>query len=849
MSFRQRTIDRLTEHFGSLPDALRRRRWLVLTAFFGFLALCVFGLGKVRMDMTIEGWFDKDDPTLIAFHKYHAEFGSEDGLYIIYKPKDGDVFSHKSLEAVRGIQDELVNFKVRLKPDEQSALEHIVKVNSLVTAPVLTAEGDLLVSRALVGSTVPTSPEELAKIKATAEAQKQFPLQFFSRDGKYGGIYIETNFGAIPVDSEQATGDLELSIEDPTAVAFDESDETVPEFKPTDMAEYYALYEEVKKIIYKPEYTEHLDYYAVGNTAAAEQDLKMAEEMGNLYMAALGIMIVLLWFLFRSASAVVWSILIVILSTVFTLGVAGLTGMTVTGFLILTVLLILTVGIADSVHMLTGYTHMRRDDVEHQEALRRTYRYTGVALLLTGVTNMIGTMALNITPVKPIQNFAIMSTLGILFALVLSIYLLPILVDFWPTVSKKVKPQKAAKKPLLNVMPVLKRQLEKVVPMVEKRPVAFIAPFMLLLALCIYGATLVKVDTQILDQYPEDSPFAKSVKIADEHMMGAYSMVVFLDFNEDAALQDPEVLKAMDKLQSDFETKYSKYVVMTNSLADVAKDANQKLNGGGADQYRIPDTREVLAQTLFLFNSADPTERQRLVDDNYRNANIRVALHSYGSYEYYAVFNEMRADIDAMMAQLKVKYPDAEVSITGVFALAMQASQYLTKNQAISFGVAIAFVSMILLVVFGSMKVGLIALIPNLIPAFLTLGLLGLTGVTLDFYTMMLAPIIIGISVDDTVHFISQYQRQLTKDGDVHAALRRTMSESGQSIVFTALILGLGFGIMSLADAAGTSNMGKFGALAIFVGLLNDLFLLPALLIKFKDKIKATPPAVLQESV
>ncbi|NOT89829.1 MAG: MMPL family transporter [Lysobacter sp.] len=842
MSVRQKIVDRLAQHFGNIPDLLRRRRWLVLTAFLGFLALSVFGLSRLKMDMTIEGWFAKDDPTLIAFNKFHAEFGSEDGLYIIYKPKDGDVFSQASLEAVSGIQQELINFKSKLKPGEQSALEHIVKVNTLVTAPVLTAEGDVLSSRPLVGSKVPSSPEALAAIRALADSQKQFPLQYFSRDHKYGGINVETNFGAIPVEAGGVSEDVDISIDDPAAVVVE--DKPV-EFKPTDMTEYYALYEEVKKIIYKPEYTKHLDYYAVGNTAAAEHDLKMAEEMGNLYMAALLIIIVLLWFLFRSASAVVWSILIVILSTVFTLGIAGIAGLTVTGFLILTLLLILTVGIADAVHMLTGYTYMRKEEgIDHQDALRKTYRYTGVALLLTGFTNMVGTMALNITPVVPIQNFAIMSTLGILFALLLSIYLLPILVDIWPTVPKTIKPEKAARKRRLDMMPVLKRQLEKVVPMVEKRPAAFIVPFMLLFAFCIYGATQVKVDTQILDQYPADSTFVQSVEVADKHMMGAYSMVVYLDFKEDFALQDPEVLKAMEELQKTFESKYKKYVVMTNSLADVTKDANQKLNGGGKDHYLIPDTREVLSQTLYLFNSADPSERQRLVDDNYRNANIRVALHSYGSYEYYSVLQQMRADIDQMMVKLKTKYPKAEVEITGVFALAMQASQYLTQNQAITFGIAIAAVSIILLLVFGSVKVGLIALIPNLIPATLTLGLLGLSGITLDFYTMMLAPIIIGISIDDTVHFISQYQRQLGKDGDVNAALRRTMSESGQSVVFTSLILGLGFGIMSLADSAGTSNMGKFGALAIFMGLLNDLFLLPALLLAFKSKAKAVPAAV-----
>jgi predicted RND superfamily exporter protein len=544
--------------------------------------------------------------------------------------------------------------------------------------------------------------------------------------------------------------------------------------------------------------------------------------------------------------------LIVILSTVFTLGVTGWLGLTVTGFLILTILLILTVGVADSVHALTGYTHLRTSGIDHQSALRRTYKFAGVALLLTGFTNMTGTMALNITPVVPIQSFAIMSTLGILFALLLTFYLLPVLIDFWPTVSKKkVIVATPEKKRFLDVLPPIRSALDKVVPLVERRPVAFIIPFILVLVVSIYGATQVKIDSQILDQYPKDSTFTQSVKVADEHMMGAYAMVLYLDFKEDFALQDPDVVKEMNELQRKFETKYEKYVVTTNSIADVVQDANRKLNGNAPEYYRIPETREMLTQTLFLFNSANPSERQRLVDDSYRKANIRISLHSYGSYEYHVVFQQMRADIDEMMAKLKTKYPSTEVSITGIFALAMQASQYLTENQAMTFGIALVAVSVILLLVFGSFKVGMIALIPNLIPALLTLGLLGIAGVPLDFFTMMLAPIIIGISIDDTVHFISHYQQQLAKDGDVNAALRRTLTEAGPGVVFTSLILGLGFGIMAIASAAGTSNMGKFGALAIFMGLLNDLFLLPALLLKFKPKFKtaAAPAAEVQTEV
>lgn len=839
MSVRERIVSRLSDHFENIPDTLRKKRLLVGIVFLAVLAASIFGMSKLRMDATIEGWFDKEDPTLVAFHRYHAQFGSEDGVYIVYKPKDGDVFSPASLEAARGIQDELINFRARLKEGETSALEHIVKVDTLVNAQVLTVDGDVLASRALVGDTVPTSPEALAEIKAIAEAEKQLPLQFFSRDHKYGGIHIETDFGTIPVDAEEITDETVLSLDQTTSP----DEDKLVEFKPTDQAEYLKLFEEIKKILEKPEYAKQFDYYALGNTAAAEHDAKMGEEMGILYVAAFAIIAVLLCFLLRSASAVVWSMLMVILSTMFTFGAAGLLGLTLNPFVILILLLILTVGVADSVHALTGYTNQRTSGIDHQNALRRTYKFAGVALLLTGLTNMTGTMALNITPVVPIQNFAIMSTLGILIALLLTFYLLPLLIDFWPTVSKKkvivVTPENMPeKKRFLDVLPHLRSVLDKVIPLVEKRPVAFIIPFILVLVGSIYGATQMKIDTQILDQYPEDSTFTQSVKVADEHMMGAYTMVLYLDFKEDFALQDPDVLKAMDALQKKFESKYKKYVVTTNSIAYVAKDANRKLNGNAPEYDRIPDTRETLSQTLFLFNNANPSERQRLVDDSYRKANIKISLHSYGSYEYHEVFQQMRADIDGMMAELKSKYPKTEVSITGIFALAMQAAQYITENQAITFGIALVAVSVILLLVFGSFKVGMIALIPNLIPALLTLGLLGITGVPLDFFTMMLAPIVIGISVDDTVHFISNYQLQLAKDGDVNAALRRTMTEAGPGVVFTSLILGLGFGMMAIASGAGMSNLGKFGALAIFMGLLNDLFLLPALLLKFKPKFK-----------
>ncbi|XLS29194.1 efflux RND transporter permease subunit [Flavobacteriaceae bacterium M23B6Z8] len=835
-------LNPVSRFISSVPDRVLKRKWLYLFLFIAATVFLIINLSNLRTDMTIEGWIRDDNPAKIAFNEYHAQFGSEDGAYIIYKPKDGDVFSEKSLTLLKGIQDELLNYRNTLEEGEESALDHIVKVNTLINARVLTVKDDFLYARPLVGDTIPKSKEKREELYQIAKNERQFPLQYFSKDRQYGGIYLDTDFGAIPVNNEVQVDDLVL---DDITLSATEPTETPIEFKPTDQVDYLRLNEAIREIIDQPKYAEHFEYFPVGNTPAAEYDLDMIDEMADLYMAAVFIMIFLLWYFFRSFSAVTWSLTIVILSTIWTLGISALLGLTVTGFLILTILLILTVGIADSVHIMSGYSFLRNKKVDHRSSMRKIYASTGTALLLTATTNMVGIIALNITPVVPIQTFAIMSTLGIFLAFFFTIYLLPILMDIWKPWSNTDKPKKKWFSKIGSIFPnfagIMQKVLSKTVPFVEKRPIPILLFFMIVIAVCVYGALQIKIDSNMLDQYPDDSHFRKSVEVADDKMMGAYSMVVFLDLGKEDAFKDPAVLKSLDKLQRKFEEKYSKYVVMTSSLADVAKDAYKKLNQGREEKYVIPDDRQVLSQTLFMFNSANPEDRKRLVGDNYQKANIKISLHNYGSYEYSNVFESMKADIQEMVNSLKNDYAETTVSTTGIFALAMQTSDYLTKNEVQSFGVAFIAICIILLLVFGSVKVGAAAMFPNLLPAIMTFGLLGLLGIPLDFYTMMLAPIIIGISVDDTVTFLTEYRHEVIKDGNIKRALKDTMKEAGQALVFTSLVLGLGFGIMSIAAAAGTSNMGRFGFLAIMVGLVCDLFFLPAMILVFKLSFGTKP--------
>lgn len=840
-----RLLNLMADYFEGVPDALRKRKLLVWLFFVVATAFMIAGFGRAKFDTSIEGWFDREDPTIVAFDWFHHEFGSDDHLYIVYKPKDGDVFSQASLKTLQALQRDILDRAGRAP--ETSPLKHVVKITSLINAPVLRAEGDVLYSRKLVGDTVPSDAGSREELRRIAQSQKAFPLLYFSKDYRYGGMLIETDFGAIPLDAPVAGagaaaqkpdaeidfGDVRLDEPVTQGYAGDR-----PRFKPTDLADYVALMNEIKAVMNKPEYAGQFQYYPVGATALAEHNLAMITEMGLLNLAALLVIVAMLWFLFRSLSAVVWSVTIVLLSVIWTVGIISWVGLPITSFVMISTMLTLAIGVADAVHVMSDYMSTRSEGSDHASAMRHVFRHVAAACLLTTVTNVVAVLALSITPIVPIQVFAVMCSLGVALPLLFTIYLLPVMLDLWAPQGTANAAQRGfsarVARWIPNVNRWLARKLDGVLPLVQKNPVAIICVFGLMFAACVYGATQTRVDTDPVGSFPKDSSIRESVRVVDGNMMGAQSMEIFIDLGQENAFLDPAVLHEIEKLQDKIERDHPELVVRTTSLVETVKKSYKTLNADREDRYVIPANRDAVSQTLFLFNQSNPDDRRKLVSDNYDKSHISVRLYNHGSYEYIQAWGEMQADIDRTVQTLRRTYPDAKVSITGSLALMMQGADYLSRSELQSFALALVLVSVIFLLIFGTVKAGLIALVPNLIPAMLGFGGLGLMGIPMDITTMMIAPVIIGIAVDDTVHFITRYRFEVERDGDIERALRDTISGAGQPVVFATLILGLGFGIMGLSSNAGTANLGIFGFLAIAIGLLNDLFLLPALILTFK---------------
>ena len=864
-----------------MPDQLIPYRKIVLILALLSTIFMGYGASRFVLDTSVDVWFSESDPAVEALDEFRDQFGSDDGLFIVYEAKDGNVFSNKSLTLISEITEVLDNYeqisddvwleKYGLTPDVVESLSHIKRVQSLSNIRIQKNEDDVLSSPRLVPKKVPSDINKLNEISSEADDQPNLLLFMFSKDHRYGAISINTDFGAIPVFQEQ-DDDFSLFSDDDWSDDFDASmDDSAEiqkiEYQPDEPALYIPFMKAITAITEQPKMTEHFNFYPIGNAELISVAMDTMFQAAFLLVGMVVIINLLLWTLFRSASAVVLPQLAIGLSILFVIGGLSWLNLESTTLIALTVMLVIAVGVADCVHVMSSYLFFRRDGKEHDEALSKAYGKTGVPILLTTITTMAGMSSLAATGMPMFVQFGLSSAAGVFFAFLYTIYLLPVLLNYWhPMQNKKVTNSDISmirrlalflKSKLLGFLCFFANPLirgakkvglvwlvsaEWLQPLLDRIP-AFVERFRYLVAIiffgvfivCLYGATQVKIDSNLVELYSDDVPVGQAYDIVDENMMGTGNMVIVVDTARSDGIMDPEVLSSMDRLQNKIEDSYSDYIIRTNSLADLVKDTHAIMQS--SEEFRtIPNSQIAVSQLLYLFNSSNPEERRALVSDDYSKSHISVQLRNAGSNEYKEFFEEIQKDINNEFNKLTASYPDLKVQITGSFALMMRLADDISKNQFKSLAIAAVVISLLMMVTLGSLQAGVMSIVPNLIPATLAFGLMGLLGIPLDTDTLMIAPLIIGIAVDDTIHFISHYRMSLAQNHNMKIALVETIKEVGQAVTFTTLILGCGFFMLTFSDYLGLAKIGGFGSLAIFVALLCDLLFFPALIMIFKPK-------------
>ncbi len=888
----------LSDAFAQVPNRVLRYKHFVLSGLIVISLLMVWGIfTRTELDMTTDSFLDQEDPSMLALNEYRRQFGSDDSVFLVYRAKDGDVFSRESLLAIQQLTDDL-RYWQQLRPEDYpdaingidldfNELNHVRRVQSIANLRFQENQGDTLLSNRLVPEQLPESDDELAAIKTRALNQQDYLLAFYSADARYGAVMIQTDFGAQPVEGyEPAVNATDIVLDDSFIdfdafaaddnfdLDFDESAQIQEvSFEPVDMLGYTNFHLMTKALYEK--YDEQFEFFPVGNPPMMEFMMDTLSQMQVLGLVMILIFTLLLYILFRSFSAVLWPMVTIAASMAWTWGFTVWLGVTISQMISLTVLLVFAVGIADCVHVMSAYFSFRRQGDDHYDALSKSYGKTGLAIMVTTITTMAGVLALTTSELVPIQVFGMMSAFGVVMAFFFTLVLLPILLDLWHPGAPAADDASLADRlgdrwnrlsnstktgtALIYVVAVYLMLgpwvgtyitvislltyvvvnwqlaiLSAVPNFVAQRPWLVLSVFAGLFALCSYGMTLIRIDSNMTELTKEGSAIRVAYETVDENMAGAMSMVIMVDTHTSDGLYNPRLMQAVDQLQNRIETRYSDQVTRTNSLANIVKDTYQIMSDDDPAYYRVPDDAQMISQLLYLFNSANPEDRRALVSDDYSRSHISLNIYNAGSYQYQRFFEEISQEIDEVFGPLESQFPELEVYLTGSMALLMRMADEVANSQFSSFTFAIAVISVIMIITLGSFQGGIMAMIPNMIPALLGFGLMGLLGIALDTDTLLIAPLIIGIAVDDTIHFMTHYRVELIRTGSISESLVSTIRDVGQAVMFTTMVLGLGFALLSFSDYLGMAKMGFFGSAAIFVALLCDLFLIPAMIIIFK---------------
>jgi predicted RND superfamily exporter protein len=324
-----------------------------------------------------------------------------------------------------------------------------------------------------------------------------------------------------------------------------------------------------------------------------------------------------------------------------------------------------------------------------------------------------------------------------------------------------------------------------------------------------------------------------ATELVDRELGGSSTIAVLLDAGVENGFQDPALLRRLDALRVYAESleRGSTPVGKTFSVADVLKEINQALNENRPEHYTIPEDRLLIAQEFLLFENAGSDDLEDVVDSQFRLANFTLRIPDADSFDDVPFVDEVEAHFREILGE------GVRITMTGEMVIGGRIFTAIILSMTKSYAAALLIVTPLMILLLGNLRGGLIAMIPNLLPIALMLGLMGWVGSTLNFSTMMTGAVVLGVAVDDTIHFVQNFQRFYRASGDPEAAVRRTLETTGRAMLFTSIVLATGFFIYTLATMANIVATGVFTGFAVIAAFLADVLVAPALMVLFQRRM------------
>ncbi len=766
-------------------------------------------LPKIILDASTLGSYHKDDPTRVTYEAFQEEFGLDEIVVIMVSPPD--LYDLSFLRKLKGFHEEL-----------EDKVPHLDDVKSLINITSIWGEKDELIVEELMAE----FPENELMLAEKIKRIRETPLYnnlIISGDEKHTTVLVRSvAFSETDDSTENELDGFELEGFD---VKTDASSMHVA-LGNRENAEYLqAIYKIAEKYNSKEFPIEIAGSPVINGTVKHHIQTDTPRFTAGSFI----VIVILLLLIFRRISGVVYPLIVVALSMVSTLGIMAFFSAPITAVTQILPGFILVVGVCDSVHILAlFYSHIDKKQ-NGEEAIAFAFRHSGLAIMMTSLTTAGCLMSFIPAKMLSITNLGIYAPVGVLLALFFTLFLLPALLAVTPIKTKNIT-NKGGKEPLLD------RVLLAMGGLSVRYPGRVICITLTLTVLAIVGVTKLTFSNNHLAWFPDDEPVKIATQKIDQAMNGTVTAEFIIDTKKKNGLHQPEIMEKLALINQVAEgyRKNDLFVGKSFSLADTLKNINKALNENRMEFYSIPGDKELIAQELLLFENGGIDDLERLVGSQFSKARITMKFPWKDANRYVDVMNELEAEVKHIIGD------QAEVTQTGLMVLFARSIDNVMKSMTRSYFIAGVFITLMMILLIGNVKNGLIVMFPNFLPIMFGIGLMGYLGFRLDMSTILCGSLAIGLVVDDTIHFMHTYQRYFHQSGSVSYSVEQTLLTTGRALLVTTLVLTAGFLVYLMAFMKNVQTVGAVCAFIIVIAFLADIMLVPAIM-KIITPEKAAP--------
>ena len=778
--------------WGALADFILRSRRLGL----GFVLLGLLGIAVLpllRFDFSPQTLFDRTSERAKVWERYRAEYGADDHMLMLLV--QGDLRRAEPWRALAGIEARVA-----------AEVPTISWSHSLLSLPVPTSPEPGRVVIAPLAPDVPASDAEAAALAEQARAHPLLRDTLISRDASVACLLMKAD------DDVVRLAEVRPVVEALRAIAADAADH----------------HDGVQTWLLGP--------HAYRTTVVG---VMVREELRFAPLTACVLALVLL-ILFRSPAGVMIPLLSVGLGALWTLGAMALAGQQVNIINTITATLVLVIGVADAIHMMTRYGQERRQGLDRPAATRQALVHVGAACLLTSVTTAVGFMTLLSAHLPILRGFGFFAAVGVMITFTFTIVFVP-----WALTRSKIDP--VVRDPGQGLergerATPLGRLLAAHAAGVQRHP-KLVAVLGLLVAaafaLGIRGAT---VDNFIMEYVPRDDPILEAHRLLEDKLAGVVYLDVLLETDGETPWHEPDLLARAARAEAAILAEDG--VQATTSVLGLLRELRWVQRGGeasGQPRDVLPASRAEAASLLLLAEmSGETTTLETHLDTERRVLRLTTRVADVGARSYMQLEERMR---DSLAAAFEGADPAVGVTITGTSQVGYGGIASLVRDLLTSLVWAFGLIFLTIAVLFRSLRLAALAMVPNVLPIVVVLGAMGWLGLHLETLSAMVFSIGLGIAVDDTIHYLARYCAEVRAGHSPEEAVRITTERTGRAIVYTSLVLLVGFGVLFTSAFPPNRSFAVLAGGVIASALAADLWLLPALLLVFRPRVPGSPEA------